>query len=259
MKIEFSDLNEEERKQFENEVDGDSAGCGIIRTGKYHVLAYRPIKMGGKCVGLTTIISKMDNEEGSTLVSREEVLYKLPWYCKQKSFKERLDVVVKDQVGLVSKLDKDIDNENERVIKEIADREKAVKEYTKKVRSCRLKIDSTIKTIVPEAKSMIEYNSERLLAEKAAEEATPVADININPEDFINAPSYVNHEEGHAPSGYTSEREKQEGVNNTILNTTPYKYKQKNGGFYTLPPRGLKVKKPCGQIRWSNPDSSRIL
>lgn len=176
MKIEFSDLNEEERKQFENEVDGDKAGCGIIRTGKYHVLAYRPIKMGGKCVGLTTLLSKMDNEEGSILVSRKEVLYKLPWYCKQESFKERLDVVVKDQVALVSKLDKAIDDENERVIKEIADREKAIREYTDKVRSCRLKIDSTIKTIVPEAKSMIEYNSERLLAEKAAE-SPPMSEV----------------------------------------------------------------------------------
>ena len=185
MKIEYSDLSSEERNQFENEVDGDNAGCGIILTGKYHVLTYRPIKENGKCVGVATILNKMESE-GSTIVRRNEVHYKLPWYCKQTSFKSRLDAVVKEQVSLVPKLDKAIDDEIARVIKEKADREKAVKEYTEKVRSCRLKIDSTIKTIVPEAKSLIEYNSDRLLAEKINEH-TPVSDIDVT-ETFFDPP-----------------------------------------------------------------------
>ena len=50
-KIKLSDLNEQERNQLNQEIDGDDSGCGVVHIGKYYVLSYKPLKdnVTGEC------------------------------------------------------------------------------------------------------------------------------------------------------------------------------------------------------------------
>ena len=222
MKIGISDLTNEERDQFDNEVEGDKAGFGVVHTGKYHVLTYCPVKSDGEDVGVAILLNKMESR-GSTLLSRNEILYELPWYYQPKeSFENRLESIVKPQISLIVKLDKDIDDEISRVIKEKAEREQAIKDYTEQARLRRLKIDSSIKTIVPKAKSMIECNNERLLAE--AESKNFISNMKIT-ESFFDIPEEEEFVE--CPEN-VSDFDKQKIVNDMMMNSNKKKMCGKN-------------------------------
>lgn len=224
VEIKLSNLNESEKSQLYQDVDGDSAGCGVIQTGKYHVLAYKPIKDKEtyKCTGVELFIHKIQNDKQRPNIPSVNVYFKQSWLSQKEAFKHRLEKSVKKQTDLINKLDKAIDDEIERVAKEKLDRENAIKEHTEKVRSCQLKLDSTMKTIVPTAKSMIEFNHERMLAEAKPEEPTPALETTIEPESVFNFEPHTSEvrTEVFLEKDYVSERERQFAINDAFLHQT---------------------------------------
>jgi hypothetical protein len=173
-KIKLSDLNEQERNQLIQEVDGDNAGCGMVYIGTYYALAYRPLKdiVTGDCVGTELFIKK--SQEDSTFYSIWQPLDNVKVYSEPKffdsnkePFKNRLEASVKDEIARIKKYDQQIDDKIALIAKEKSDREKAIREHTESIRLKQLSIDSTMKSICPKSKSMVEINRERLLSEKS--------------------------------------------------------------------------------------------
>ena len=194
------DLNPDEKDRIVREVYDDSPGCGVIHPGKYHILAYKPILTSGpisksKCIGVELFIHKADNTLKQWTPDCK-VLYKQSFFETKEAFKDRLQSAIKEQIATTILLDKAIDDEINRIAKEKRDREKAIEDHITHTRSCQLKIDSTIKTLAPKAKSMIEVNSERLLAAKTHTQE--------------NLTSFVENE-------YGSEIEKQKDANDLLL------------------------------------------
>jgi hypothetical protein len=196
--IKLSNLTESERSQFKEETEGDKPGHGILLTGKYYIAAYQPVDDSdtGKCIGVEVFIHKIQ-ETNSLRIPSTKVLFKQSWLSTKEPFKDRLDAAVKTQTNAVVKLDKEIDDEVARVIKQNKEREQAIVEHTKNVRLCKLKIDSTIKAVAPNAKSLIEFKNEQLLAEKVAEDASRLAIKNLKVEE-VQTPA-----ETPVPNNYT--------------------------------------------------------
>ena len=181
-KIKLSDLNEQEKAQLIQEVDGDNTGCGMIYIGTYYALAYRPLKdtVTGDCIGTELFIKK--SQEDSTFYSIWQPLNDVKVYSEPKfldlnkdPFKNRLETSIKNEIARVKRYDQEIDNKIAHVAKEKSDREKAIRDHTENIRAKQLSIDSTIKSICPKSKSMVEINRERLLTERSEVE-TPQPD-----------------------------------------------------------------------------------
>lgn len=221
--IKLSDLTDHEKEQLKQEVDGDNAGCGVVYTGKYYISLYRPLKDAKtyKCNGVTIIVKKIENNNYDIPYSPPiDVPYKEGFLTLNKEpFKNRLADAIKEQTNLVVKLDKQIDDEIERVAKEKAAREKAIKDHTEKIRSCQLKIDSTIKILAPSAKSMIEIQNDHLLAETNKEpyvDCSPMEEVisKAFPEISTKQKMYYDYD---PKKNYSSEKEQNAAVNNAIL------------------------------------------
>jgi hypothetical protein len=218
--IKLSDLTADEKVQFKEETEGDSPGHGIIITGKYYVAAYKPVddSVTGKCIGVEVFIHKISDYTPHEIRFRDipnfKILFKQSWLCVGKApFKDRLEEAVKTQTKCVMAFDKQIDGKIAEIIKSNKDREQAIADHTKNVRSCKLKIDSTIKAVAPKSKSLIEYKNEQLIAEKAEEDARQIA--------AAKAPKEIPfvYEESPIPenNSYESEKDKQSAVNDFIL------------------------------------------
>ena len=237
-KVKLSDLTSVEKSTLIDEVDGDNAGCGIIHTGKYYVLAYRPKKETStyRCVGVElfihTIGGKSDDER--LFISPDIVLYKQSWYETNKvPFKDRLSEAIQAKIKNVNDLDKKIDDEIERIAKEKRDREQAIRDHTNKIRSCQLKIDATIKTIVPTSKSMIEHNQEQLLiAEKAEQEfVESIKSCNFDHEEPVTEFFHKGHSYNFNSADYCSEKDRQNAVNEAICNIKQHKKSEEFARF----------------------------
>lgn len=217
--IKLSDLNNDEKAQFEEETNGDKPGHGVILTGKYYVAAYQPVDnpVTGRCIGVEVFVHKIQDTKGAGLPS-VKVLFKQTWLSIREPFKDRLDEAVKNQMQVVAIEDKKIDDDIARDIKAKKDREDAILEHTKNVRSCKLKIDSTIKAVAPKAKSLIEYRNEQLIAEKAAEDARQIAAKNSPPIPEMEETKYHSSINPIPENNvYESEKEKQTAINDYIL------------------------------------------
>jgi hypothetical protein len=218
--IKLSDLTADEKTQFKEETEGDKPGHGILLTGKYHVAAYQPMddSTTGKCTGVEVFVHNIDTTSKNH-IPIIHVPFKQSWLSTKESFKDRLDLAIKSQINNVIEADKRIDDEIARVIKEKKDREDAIAEHTRNVRSCKLKIDSTIKAVAPNSKSLIEYKNEQLLVEKAAEDACRIAIESMRETHEKIIPEVKPIPENNT---YESEKEKQAAVNDYILKRETY-------------------------------------
>lgn len=236
--IKLSDLTDYEKSTLKQEVDGDNAGCGVIYTGKYYVSIYHPLKdpKTYKCNGVTIVIRKIENNRDAVYYPPIEVPYRQGFFTSNKEpFKNRLANAINKQTNLVIKLDKQIDDEIERIAKEKLAREKAIKDHTEKIRSCQLKIDSTIKTLVPNAKSMIEIQHDHLLAETTDNyiSDTPMNEIVSKAFPEIGSKQKMYHD--YNPNKkYDTVKEREEAVNDAILHSNDIPHREKREKLITM-------------------------
>jgi hypothetical protein len=191
-KVKLSDLNATEEHNLKEEIDGDKAGYGVIYTGKHYVLAYNPLKDPETyaCIGVELFVrGGRDSNIHYPTIGSISVPYKvggglLSKLSEKTPFKDRLNDAIKLQTDLIDQRGKEIDDRLARIAQEKIDREKAIQDHINKTRSCQLKIDETIKTLIPSAKSLMEYNHERLLAEAECAETARTwgSDPELNPE-----------------------------------------------------------------------------
>jgi mRNA-degrading endonuclease YafQ of YafQ-DinJ toxin-antitoxin module len=213
------DLNPEEKDRIVREIFDDNPGKGVVYSGKYHLLAYKPILTHGaisksKCIGVELFISKVDGTQ-KQWTPEAKVPYRQSIFAVKESFKSRLQTTIKEQIALTDSLDKAIDDAIEKAAKEKREREKAIEDHISHTRSCQLKIDSTIKMLVPTAKSVIEVNSERLLMEQSKQEFDRLKSVRIAAEADEDLKQATN---AFMAGDYDSEIEKQHYANDVLIN-----------------------------------------
>lgn len=171
----FSPLRPQEQYVVACEVIKDETGHGTLHKGKYYHLDYEPTRDNRdyKCTGVKLIIrknteaTKINHGFNNTPVC---VYFKSGIFFNKGSYKNRLEHAIHECKQRIVTEERAIDNEvirKEKAIhdakvwelNEVSDREKAVAEHVKKIKKCQMRIDDTMKKLVPEAEPKLESKS----------------------------------------------------------------------------------------------------
>jgi hypothetical protein len=168
----FSPFRLNEQYVVACEVTKDEAGHGTLYKGKYYHLDYEPLRDNRdyKCTGVKLTTRRNAGSSHTELGLNNawvNIQFKPGIIFNKGAYKDRLSHAISECKQRIIKGEKQIDVEIERKTKaiadakiwelnEVVDREKAVAEHVKKIKKCQVRIDATMKRLVPEAESVVE-------------------------------------------------------------------------------------------------------
>jgi len=154
-----SRLDKDEKRKLEHDIMEEHAGCGELFRSKYYHLDYQPTRdhKTYKCTGVELVIRRVDTEFAHDAPT-EYVPFKVQRFFgllgEAKPYKDRLESAIEHQKSVILGIEKSMDDRVAQRAKEEENRKLALEEHAKRIKKCQLKIDHTMKAIVPNAKPL---------------------------------------------------------------------------------------------------------
>lgn len=156
-----------EKRDVEYEINNSESGHGILHRGVYYTLFYEPTRnpQDLKCIGVK--LTMRPNPNAMSINHNfhgkpEIILFKSGLFFNREAYHIRLENAIKKCKTQIKDIDNKIDSDKNKIEKAICDanfnelkfekdREKAVQVHINKIKKCQLRIDETMKKIVPDA------------------------------------------------------------------------------------------------------------
>jgi hypothetical protein len=143
-------LSGDEKARLERKLTNDQSGCGTIYNGKHYCLEYRPSRdpFTLKCTGVKLVIVHTNNRD-LPASSPRYIPFKPGIIFNKAPYKERLEEMVAHMTKDVQQFDESVEKDLIRKQNEKEERAAAIEAHAEKVMKCQLKIDATMRAIVP--------------------------------------------------------------------------------------------------------------